>query len=64
MAQTSLNCMQFLEILAKWYIGAPPLLPRGFAPPPAGNPRSATVLELSVCLGAFSKSIFPFYLCS
>ena len=34
----SFNFMQFWELLAKWYVGAP----RELAPPPRGNPGSAT----------------------
>ena len=35
----SFNFMQFLEKLAKSYVGAPP---QGLAPQPLGNPGSAT----------------------
>ena len=51
----SISC-SFWEILAKSYVGAPPPPPGELAPPPRGNPRSATdghvwiaIYEFAIC---------------
>ena len=52
----SISC-SFWENMAKSYVGTPP---EELAPPPQGNPGSATVIPSGISIVYFLQGLWPF----